>query len=343
MKRLVQTLPLLLAALLQLLPLLRNIVANPASTSTMAFILRWGIGTGAALGAVDSVSGASGTVMNSSSNLVGTVGVPMSTNINFVINGGNTADTTADYIFLNTKVNNTGTSCALLFNNATTNYALPAGLTIKCVVVNNQPNIYGLLSGTPTTAITTNISITAGYTGGYTFTTNLHIVISAPSATPPSISLQPSGSTVIAGGNASFSVTANGTAPLTYQWRLGAANLAGATTNLLSLSNVRLSQAGNYTVVITNSAGAVTSTPAALLVNPPAAPILSAPISNGSGFQFSFVPVVGLTNTIQANDNLVGGAWNVLSNVPPPATATPVTITDALNSSNRFYRVIIQP
>ena len=49
---------LLLAALLQLLPLVRNIVTNPAVANSFAFILRWGIGAGAVLGSVDAVSGA---------------------------------------------------------------------------------------------------------------------------------------------------------------------------------------------------------------------------------------------------------------------------------------------
>ena len=58
MKRLTQTLPVFLAAALQLMPLVRNLFINPATGNTFAFILRWGIGTGAALGAVDAVSGA---------------------------------------------------------------------------------------------------------------------------------------------------------------------------------------------------------------------------------------------------------------------------------------------
>lgn len=57
--RLSQTLPVVLAAALQILPLLRNIIASPATGANFAFILRWGIGAGAVLGSVDAVSGAS--------------------------------------------------------------------------------------------------------------------------------------------------------------------------------------------------------------------------------------------------------------------------------------------
>ena len=56
--RLTQTFPLLLAAALQLLPLMRNIVTSPVAGSSFAFILRWGIGSAAALESVNAVSGA---------------------------------------------------------------------------------------------------------------------------------------------------------------------------------------------------------------------------------------------------------------------------------------------
>jgi hypothetical protein len=47
-----------LAALLQVLPLARTLITNPATGSTFAIILRWGIGAGAVVGSVDAVSGA---------------------------------------------------------------------------------------------------------------------------------------------------------------------------------------------------------------------------------------------------------------------------------------------
>lgn len=342
MKRIAQIFPVLLAALLQLMPLLKTIIANPAAGSTCAFILRWGIGAAATVGAYDTVSAASGTVMNTSSNITGTVGVFQTNTINFVINGGNTAETASDYIFVNTKVNNTGVSSPTLFNGQTTTIALPAGLTLKCVVVNNQPNIYAALTGTPTTALTTNISITAGYTGGYTFTTNLQIKISGAASTPPGISVPPVGATNVAGSTLALSVTATGTEPLAYQWRLTSSPVAGATTNILNLPQVRASQSGNYTVVITNSAGAITSSVAILAITNPLPRVLTAPVKSVSGFQFTFTPVIGLTNTVQACGT-VNGSWVTVSNVPPPVTATPITVTDTLSSTNKYYRVMVLP
>ena len=65
--------------------------------------------------------------------------------------------------------------------------------------------------------------------------------------------------------------------------------------------------------------------------------------NNGAGFQFTFIPIVGLTNTVLTNSVVAGGVWTALTNIPPPTTASPITITDPCNVSNRFYRVMVQP
>lgn len=97
----------------------------------------------------------------------------------------------------------------------------------------------------------------------------------------PAITTQPSAQTVTAGGNVSFSVVATGTAPLTYQWKLNGAAIAGATSSSYAISNAQSSQAGDYTVTVSNSAGSVTSNTAKLTVN--AAPPPPAPSGGGGG------------------------------------------------------------
>ena len=82
----------------------------------------------------------------------------------------------------------------------------------------------------------------------------------------PSISTQPQSQNVLAGQTATLSVTAGGTLPLNFQWRLGGTNISGATTNPLVLANVQLTNAGDYSVVITNIAGSVTSSVATLTI-----------------------------------------------------------------------------
>src|SRR5206468_883512 len=85
----------------------------------------------------------------------------------------------------------------------------------------------------------------------------------------PTITAQPASQTVSAWQDATLTVVAAGTTPLSYQWRKDLMNLSGATSASLALTKVQLNQAGNYVVVITNSYGSVTSSVAVLTVNAP--------------------------------------------------------------------------
>src|SRR5439155_9675989 len=87
--------------------------------------------------------------------------------------------------------------------------------------------------------------------------------------TPPAITAQPQSLTVTAGQNATFSVTATGTVPLSYQWRFGGTNIPSATASAYTRANAQTNDAGNYSVVITNQAGSATSTDATLTVTLP--------------------------------------------------------------------------
>jgi hypothetical protein len=95
-------------------------------------------------------------------------------------------------------------------------------------------------------------------------------VVSAPATltvlVPPSISGQPQSQTGNIGGFVTFSVTASGSAPLGYQWRFGPTNLIGQTSPTLTLGNLQTTNAGNYTVVVTNAAGTTNSAVAVLTV-----------------------------------------------------------------------------
>jgi hypothetical protein len=83
----------------------------------------------------------------------------------------------------------------------------------------------------------------------------------------PSISGQPLSQTITLGGNATFSVTSTGSAPLSYQWfRAADQPITGATSPVLFLSPVQLSDASSYYVVVTNDAGQATSDMATLTI-----------------------------------------------------------------------------
>ena len=113
----------------------------------------------------------------------------------------------------------------------------------------------------------TNLVLTADDGNGHTGSSNPFDV--APADMAPVILMQPANQTVIVGRTVSFNVTADGTPPLNYQWNFSGTNIAGATNTTLTLTNVQLNQAGNYTVWVTNTYGSVLSSNAALTVNPP--------------------------------------------------------------------------
>jgi hypothetical protein len=77
------------------------------------------------------------------------------------------------------------------------------------------------------------------------------------------------------GSNASFTVTAAGSAPLVYQWRVNGVNLTdtaritGTKTPTLTLTNLLLSDSGSYDVIVTNVYSSVTSQVATLTVLAP--------------------------------------------------------------------------
>ena len=112
--------------------------------------------------------------------------------------------------------------------------------------------------------------------------------------TPPTITLQPQPpvQSVNVGQSASFTVTAAGTAPLSYQWRFNGTPIAGATEIGYTRNNVQTSDAGSYSVVVTNIAGSVTSSDAILAVNVPPA-ITTQPesltVSQGANATFTVI------------------------------------------------------
>jgi len=91
----------------------------------------------------------------------------------------------------------------------------------------------------------------------------------------PTVWTQPQSVLASVGDNVSFSVAALGPTPRWYQWRrngvnVSAANAGGVTTSSLTLTNVALTNAGLYDVVVSNYGGSVTSAPAVLVVRAPA-------------------------------------------------------------------------
>jgi hypothetical protein len=85
----------------------------------------------------------------------------------------------------------------------------------------------------------------------------------------PYINTQPASQTVNAGQTATFSVVAAGTPPLSYQWQKNGADITGATSASYTTPATTAADSGEmFRVVVSNSAGKVTSNSAALTVNP---------------------------------------------------------------------------
>ncbi|HTZ48373.1 MAG TPA: immunoglobulin domain-containing protein [Verrucomicrobiae bacterium] len=84
----------------------------------------------------------------------------------------------------------------------------------------------------------------------------------------PSITTQPANQTVTLGQTATFSVAANGTAPLSYQWQKSNSNISGATSPTYTTPATTQSDNGStFHVVVSNSTGSITSSNATLTVN----------------------------------------------------------------------------
>jgi hypothetical protein len=153
---------------------------------------------------------------------------------------------------------------------------------------------------------------------------------------PPWITAQPQSRTVNQGENATFTLTATGTA-LSYQWRLNGANIGGATASSFEQTNAQPAHAGGYAVVLTNSLSSLTSAVAMLTVKVPAPvkfEMIDLSATNQVRVFVSSEP--GSSVTLYASSNLV--EWIVVTNLVN--TSGTVGFSESLSGDapQRFYR-----
>ena len=178
------------------------------------------------------------------------------------------------------------------------------------------------------------------------------ILFSQPLA-PPAITQQPQSLTVTNGNPASFTVAVTGSPSLAYQWYFNTNTPVSGGTNA-SLNIASASTTGYYTVIVTNSYGSVTSSPALLTVtSSSAAPTITQQpqnytVTNGYSASFTNVassgtslyyqwyfntntPVAGGTNSILlitfAGTNNAGYYSVVVSNLSGSVTSSPAKLT----------------
>lgn len=199
-------------------------------------------------------------------------------------------------------------------------------------------------------------AITSANAGSYTVdVSNVAGTVSSAAAvvavnTPTTIVQQPQSVSVNPGTTVTLSVTAAGTAPLTYQWSFKGIPIAGATSASLTLTKVNSANSGSYTVDVSNVVGTVTSAPAVLVVNTPVS-IVQQPQSTtavaGSdvtlqvtatgtapltyAWKFNGSPIAGATSatlTLKAVTSASAGNYTVeISNIVGPVTSAPALLT----------------
>lgn len=139
--------------------------------------------------------------------------------------------------------------------------------------------MYYFTPGTPATnntffgsgLVTQNLALQTGPDGNLYFINRYNTdagiyKIVYTNSNAPIITSQPQSQTVTAGQHAMFSVAASGAAPLSYQWKKNGANIPGANATTYSITSTSQGDAGQYTVLVSNSYGSVLSSVATLSV-----------------------------------------------------------------------------
>jgi hypothetical protein len=199
------------------------------------------------------------------------------------------------------------------------------------------------IPGATNTTLTLN-NVQTGSAGNYTVAvSNAAGSITSSAATltvltGPVITQQPQSQNVSEGATATFSVTATGAPPLSYQWLFNGAVVGGATNSTLSLLNVQAGNAGNYSVRVASATGSVTSSVAALTVGQ--LQLVSQAQIVGGVFQFRLTVPAGQQAVVQFSTDLV--TWTNLSPTPIPSGTVDVRDDQAGSFGLRFYRVVLQ-
>ena len=158
--------------------------------------------------------------------------------------------------------------------------------------------------------------------------------------TPPAITVQPLDQQVQLGGSAPFTVSVSGTVPFQFQWQFNLTNILDATNATYTIPAVADTDAGFYSVIVTNMAGGVTSSNALLTVIIP--PTVSLQFLDGS-------PVLNLSGmlsnnfVVQYNTDLTTTNWVDLISISN-LSSSPYQFVDpdGIDQPVRFYRVIMR-
>ena len=179
---------------------------------------------------------------------------------------------------------------------------------------------YWPAAGTVLTAGTQTLSVTdtpaAADVGNYAVATATRSVTVTNVSGGPQITAQPSSQSVSSGGTLRLTVGVTGTAPFTYAWKKSGAALpsdsriTGAATATLTITNFQQSDAGSYTVEVSNSLGSpALSSSASITLAPAGLAATHALVTSGG---YSPGGTVTITNTITYPGDVSSLRWSVL-------------------------------
>jgi hypothetical protein len=197
------------------------------------------------------------------------------------------------------------------FNNGVLTAATNASLTVSNATSANQGNY---------------VAVVSNNSGSVTSSPAVLTVRSAPTITGP-VQQQ----IVDPGSNVTFTVTASGTTPMSFQWRFNGTVISGATTGTLLRNNVQHTNGGVYSVTVANSVGQASSQ-AELYVRPT---IVSLPALSNNVVRLTINGTPGKRYSVDISTNIVN--WIPLGNVTNNAVQSSFQ-DSTLSAPNRTYR-----
>ena len=155
------------------------------------------------------------------------------------------------------------------------------------------------------------------------------------------IVIEPQGLELQAGRTLELSVSAQGVAPLSYQWRYDGVDIAGATGETLTLPAIRTAQAGRYTVVVSNAFSTLQSQEAVVSVVPVSSQIESFERLADGTVELRMTGPVGARAVVLVSSDML--EWTELVNLPIVNASFTYIDTEAPNIAVRFYRGQVLP
>jgi hypothetical protein len=178
----------------------------------------------------------------------------------------------------------------------------------------------------------TNTIVFSNNTSGITHA--LQFALQIVPSVPPSILSPPTNLWAVEGSVASFSVAAAGTPPLNYQWQFNSTNIDDATNATLDLANVDFTNAGLYTVTVTNTHGS-TNASATLVVG--YAPSITTQPQNQETVQTS-----NATFSVTASGSgTLSYQWSCYGMPLPQGTNSTLILTNIQPTNAGWYTVLV--